>query len=276
MLDISPIKISADLTPLVKAIAKSVSNLTDKPSEALGNLIACKINSYNVENVNTVLDKTDSAGQKDNLRSRPIKLKTIEEMIDAVSGLDPQEDEEILDLWAQLLVTCTQTQDAEHPRFRIIIKSISPDEARIIKSFGERTYLPTINLLSEISEETSAPHSISECNFSRLDELITLQKPASSRFYLSNLISLGVLEKSPIGFGGTHIESNADKQYDAIVNREDYAKTREYIDKNSRKNTKMFLEKTYLRLSEVGMQFLLSVKMSTAYDPVTRVFNEHV
>ncbi|WP_242384790.1 DUF4393 domain-containing protein [Phocaeicola sartorii] len=106
-------------------------------------------------------------------------------------------NDEIADLFTTLLANASNidTVNRAHPAFIDIIGRLSPDEARIINYFSEKSFLCycDINLHSKI-EGYNTLHS----HVTVLTNRVQLLYPQNERAYLFNLISLGIIsDESP-------------------------------------------------------------------------------
>lgn len=103
-------------------------------------------------------------------------------------------NEDIAELFINLLVNASNIDNSRnaHPSFINIIKSIIPDEAKIINSLiSNPTSLIFIRI---VKVESGGVVPLFDVNFTNLNDLTDLVYSDNERFYLNNLVSLGILQ----------------------------------------------------------------------------------
>lgn len=111
-----------------------------------------------------------------------------------------QNSEELRDLYANLL-TASMNADKKwqvHPSFVDIIKQITPDEAKIIKSLPnfKNSFMPAIDVKLLDKDKSSKGHQILLTNFTTIG-LDVIENKANICSYIDNLIRLKIIEIPP-------------------------------------------------------------------------------
>jgi len=111
-----------------------------------------------------------------------------------------QNSEELRDLYANLL-TSSMNADKKwqvHPSFVDIIKQITPDEAKIIKSLPnfKNNFMPAIDIKLTNKESSDGGHQLFVTNFTTVG-LDVIENKDNICSYIDNLIRLKILEIPP-------------------------------------------------------------------------------
>jgi hypothetical protein len=111
-----------------------------------------------------------------------------------------QNSDELRDLYANLL-TASMNADKKwqvHPSFVDIIKQITPDEAKIIKSLPnfKNSFLPVIDVKLFDKDKTAKGHQILLTNFTTVG-LDNIENKANICSYIDNLVRLNIIEIPP-------------------------------------------------------------------------------
>ena len=111
-----------------------------------------------------------------------------------------QNSEELRDLYANLL-TSSMNADKKwqvHPSFVDIIKQITPDEAKIIKSLPnfKNNFMPAIDIKLTRKESSNGGHQLFVTNFTTIG-LDVIENKENICSYIDNLIRLKILEIPP-------------------------------------------------------------------------------
>jgi len=159
-------------------------------------------------------------------------------------------NDEIADMFTTLLKTASigDTASNAHPAFVEYIKQMSPDEARIVKYLKNKSSIPHLTIRVYFKEEDKGFITPLENAVSLCDDVAMIY-PQNVGVYLSNLLSLGIIEDS----GTMHLVDNS--LYDKIIeyNHLDEAKKRyEQIPDFNRTEDK----KGYYSVTEIGRLFI--------------------
>lgn len=124
---------------------------------------------------------------------------------------------DLREMFAKLLATSMNTDKAPfaHPGFIDIIKSLSPDEARIMKVMGNCTYFPMVDV-HRLVINSRARHSLTPVkeNFSLLGWKAGCEYKELQEMYLSNLLRLGLVERKDVSSEGP----NSEDEFNALQN----------------------------------------------------------
>lgn len=101
--------------------------------------------------------------------------------------------ETLREMYANLLANSLDSKTAvsAHPAFVDIIKSISPDEARVIKAFGTERHLPVLHVKAKLRNEHG--YRTVRRYFCTIAEDAGCEHPALIESYLENLERLGLI-----------------------------------------------------------------------------------
>lgn len=103
-------------------------------------------------------------------------------------------EEELRELYSALIATAmnADTSPNAHPSFIDVIRSLSSDEAILLKLFKDGKMYPLVDI--NIGQKGEIGYSVLQSNFSELDSLINLKYPNFIPSYLDNLCRLGLLK----------------------------------------------------------------------------------
>ena len=111
-----------------------------------------------------------------------------------------QNSEELRDLYANLLTSSMNTDKKwqVHPSFVDIIKQLTPDEAKIIKSIPnfKNNFMPAIDVTLKDKNVSGSGHQIFITNFATVG-LNIIENKENICSYIDNLIRLKILEIPP-------------------------------------------------------------------------------
>lgn len=159
-------------------------------------------------------------------------------------------NDEIADMFTNLLTTASvdTTAGNAHPAFIEYIKQMSPDEARIVKYLKNKSSIPHLTIRVYFKEEDKGFITPLENAVSLCDDVAMIY-PQNVGVYLSNLLSLGIIEDS----GTMHLVDNS--LYDKIIeyNHLDEAKKR-YEQIPDFKRTED--QKGYYSVTKIGRLFI--------------------
>lgn len=174
------------------------------------------------------------------------KLSVAVPLIEEAGKVD---DEDLSDLFAHLLATSMdpEMQEIAHPAFIRIIRDLSPDEARLFRSFWMMRDMACLDI-----EVTSKPgHGTNATGVENWTEAAAMAdnvNKAGVPGYVDNLLRLRLLEKVNLRF-------QDDRRYEQI---KDYFEYSDWIDSfGSLKDIIEFREREkILRVTDFGRQFL--------------------
>jgi hypothetical protein len=120
--------------------------------------------------------------------------------------------EELREMFSRLLATSMNAEMANlaHPSFVEILKQISSDEAKILKSLNNNNFQPIIHLNMFVGDTTNFIHLIK--NFTTLPYQVGCEFPQLGVTYIENIFRLGLIHV----LDGTHITEES--SYDELIN----------------------------------------------------------
>lgn len=160
------------------------------------------------------------------------------------------QEEELANLFAGLLVTSMDSQNAEktHPAFAELIKQLSPDEARILKFMAQdpgRSH-PLIDI--KVFTDPKAPgFKIAMTNVTNLATSANVEKPALTQSNIVNLCRLGLCE-IPSG-----MELTDGKKYEELINHDEIVAFKASHEKIG---SRVEFEKRIFQLTMLGRRFV--------------------
>ncbi|MBL8854811.1 MAG: DUF4393 domain-containing protein [Planctomycetaceae bacterium] len=162
------------------------------------------------------------------------------------------QDETLREIFANLLATALDKDTAikAHPSFVEIIKSLSPDEARILKQFIRQDYFPSIDIV--VASDESGFIAV-ERNLTLLAEKSECDHPELSMSYIDNLCRLGLLAIS-----GENRMSDV-KAYEEFENLPWVVAIRTHF-----KDKEVSLDYRAIETTTFGRQFILACVMDKA------------
>ena len=127
-----------------------------------------------------------------------------------------QNNEDLRDLYANLLAASMNTDKKwqVHPAFVDIIKQLTPDEAKIIKSIPafKNNFMPAIDVkLYDKNQGDATGHQLFITNFTNIG-LEVIENKMNICSYIDNLLRLNILESPPT----SHLTDN--KEYLSLEN----------------------------------------------------------
>lgn len=169
------------------------------------------------------------------------------------------EEDDLAELYAGLLATAMTERLSKkaHPAFTGIIKSLSPDEAKILQIFKTNSSYPVVDIRTKLNTENIKlseginipPGSffISDKNISLLGIKAGCDYPDQTPAYLDNLARLGLLT-----FPSDHVLSN--EVYSLLESSDTVNKARERAENRGMFTT--FLKRKKVDLTSFGKQFI--------------------
>lgn len=179
------------------------------PAEQIAGIAEDWLRLLRYKNLLVIRDKVEVLHKERGVLGKkvPMPPKFAIPIVDAASL---EEEESLQDLWARLIAGATDPSSAErlHPGFADAIKSMSVDEALIVKNFQSLEHFPVIVMSSSQSQSGGLwgpnfanSHSTAldgiHAAFENWCEKLSLHHPSDSSAYLINLQRIGLVE---IGF----------------------------------------------------------------------------
>lgn len=157
-------------------------------------------------------------------------------------------EESLSDMYANLLAAAMDKSTAAgaHPAFVEIIKQLTPDEARVLSLFSEKSTFPIITLQKQRTEDRGAVNEL--VNFSHLSKHCPLDSPSLVPIYLDNFCRLGLLSIP----GGQYLI--AKDAYDALESDPEILRRKKIIESEPGYLAKIVQQA--VRTTEFGRQFL--------------------
>lgn len=180
--------------PSVQKVGKALSNVI-----GLGNTVLLPVKMINEKAI--LLYSSHMRKYKDKLDK--IEMDKIIEVqpeigVPIMEKLQYTTNENLVELYTNLLTNASDIENVNkvHHRYINIVSSISPDEIKIINSFGWSKG-PTIDYISYVNMIVSreGSYSISNNCYTKFEKSTILTIPENSKMYFNNLISLGLIEK---------------------------------------------------------------------------------
>lgn len=160
-------------------------------------------------------------------------------------------NDEISNLFTNLLAkaSSTDTVNLAHPAFVQLIDRLSVDEARIIKFFLNKDYIPCVSFRAHLNENKGF-HEILR-NGTLIQFQVELLFPQNIKTYLDNLTSMGILDASH----GMHkkdenVYTPIYEQYNYNAVNESYIKTTTF--------SKVSKENSYYQITDFGKAFVIA------------------
>jgi hypothetical protein len=167
-------------------------------------------------------------------------------------------EEELREMYANLLASSLDKETASkaHPAFVDIIKSLTPDEARIMRLFSDETSLPILDVVA-VDEERSAATGADSfkpvlVHFSTIGEDAGCEHPELAASFLDNLERLGLIRlPGQYGLAGPGISVSG--IYDRVERSADVESLRrEY---RGKRGWRLELRRHVVDLTSLGRQF---------------------
>jgi hypothetical protein len=139
--------------------------------------------------------------------------------------------ESLREMYANLLATSLDAETCAnaHPAFVDMIRTMSPDEAKIMRLFATREAFPVVDVHAK-NKKTRA-FDIRVRNFSLIGQEAGCEHPQMIPSYLDNLSRLGLLELPGMaGFGKPILTQT--QAYEALENAQDLAEIRTAIEQD--------------------------------------------
>lgn len=164
-------------------------------------------------------------------------------------------NEELREMFSNLLANAMDisTESNAHPAFVEIIKQISSDEAKIIKSLANNPHIPIIRVrLFELNGNTNR-FAEPLTNFSYLSYQIQCAHPELGPSYFVNMVRLGLAN---ISYEVYDVSPNA---YDQVEN---HPAVKEWKDKAPGINKRFEIQRGTISISPFGIKFIESCVLS--------------
>ena len=157
-------------------------------------------------------------------------------------------EESLRELYANFLASSIDAATAihAHPGFVDIIKSMAPDEAKVMRFFSTSDTHPVVDVHVNIP---GSGYVVASRNLSSIGREAGCQHPGLSATYLDNLARLGLIEIP----AGVHLTEAG--RYEAIEGSDEVAKWKEKLAGTDRTAS---CERKIVRLTSFGRQFCLA------------------
>ncbi|MFB6803434.1 DUF4393 domain-containing protein [Peribacillus butanolivorans] len=172
-------------------------------------------------------------------------------------------NDDLADLFTNLLVNASTVNGSQyaHPSFINIIKSLSADEARIVKYLSEISNPSELVIFIRFEKVDSMGSVPLTKEFNNLNNLVPLDFKENDGFYINNLINLGILQPQNIYY------RDAEKLYkDLEANYQELYKL--YLDELNKgiresliqdTNTKLNINRGSNKITEYGESLFKSI-----------------
>jgi len=178
------------------------------------------------------------------------KANVVGPALEALRYTGPEES--LRDLYANLLANSLDADTAKnaHPAFVDMIKSMSPDEARIMRLFATRGVFPLVDL--RLADVAGTGYQVLMRNFSLIGKEAGCEHPELTTSYLNNLDRLGlILLPDQGGIGTPHLTDS--KQYEVLEAAPELATLRAEVEGSTA--YKLVLERRFVEITSFGSQF---------------------
>jgi hypothetical protein len=187
---------SEDPKTIQQAIAKAANAIIRQPSEALGGLIADQVNYYRWRSAVSIMERAKAIREQKGLGLNAVPLKVFIPLIEEGSK-EAEDDDEMLDLWANLLAQSDEDVDAIDLQIIDVLRKITGKEAKLLRRMPVEMLgdisIPIIrDRISDFLEEKFDRVFVhSEINDTIMDEMIGLAGEISKE---SDILILGDFE----------------------------------------------------------------------------------
>lgn len=167
---------------------------------------------------------------------------------------------EIADLFTNLLLSASDTSSVAnaHPAFITMIDAMVPDEARIIQYIGESNFILycEVNYICKRKKMEDLSFVDLSTSFvtvrkwaTNIPSNVQLDFPENCNFYLTNLMSLGIIVDKR-GYSKT----NLDEQYEEIIAMNKLRDLEDAMDKD--KYEELQIENSFFEVTDLGKRFI--------------------
>jgi hypothetical protein len=238
--------------PSVKKVGQALSTVFELSNTILLPLKLinekAKLNFQNhIDNYKEKLNKVDSG--------KIIDVSTIigTPIIDRLTYIT---NEEIANLFINLLAkaSSSDTVNEAHPAFIHIIDRMTIDEARMIKYFSDKSFIPFINMITKRKDRPNEFKKLA-WNLTGMEMEIELLCPKNIDTYLDNFSSLKIIEPQGALYKTDElIYSKIEEQYSDLVTY--YNKL---LEESKTEYNKIEIQKGFYDVTELGRAFIKSV-----------------
>lgn len=157
------------------------------------------------------------------------------------------ENESLREMFANLIANSMDSETAEnsHPAFVDIIKSMTSDEAKILKVFVPNIYKPIMDVKLKMKTGVKGEHNLLE-NYSAIGKEAGCEHLDLVPNYIDNLCRLGLLTMP----AGRHLVS--ENAYDVLTGTDEY---KAFKEKYETEQTTTREHEKYIELTKWGCQF---------------------
>lgn len=160
---------------LIKALAKPIDtacklfeSLLGQPVEVAGQAVADQIQAWQWSNRVRIAEKVESRLEAHSV-ARRVLLPDF--LLPLIRDCGDAGDEHLQDLWADLLVSAIENQDAEHVAFLKTIGQFSPTDARVLKTMLTIGYRKRNERAKAIADELGIDESAVKVSLASFDHL---------------------------------------------------------------------------------------------------------
>ncbi len=236
----------SDLRPIIQPIAKSIGRVIDfMGSTTLPFQYWADVAKINyAKRLEEYKKKIESVKDEDRCEVHP------ELGVPIMQSLPYTTNDDIAEMFTNLLASASISSMAcsAHPAFVEYIKMMSPDEAIIVKYLKTNDVIPHVTyrvnwknprkgFITPIENEIGIEHKVN------------LVYPQNSKQYISNLLSLGIIEDS----GSLYLIN--DKFYDEIIEYKQLKKVASQFE-NMEDVDSVTINKGYYHVTEIGKMFI--------------------
>ncbi|WP_421792034.1 hypothetical protein [Hyphobacterium sp.] len=118
-------------TSAIKSISEGLDKIFGKSGSEVGEYLADKVRFHRWRSLNKLLDKANNYASDHDIRAEFPSLKVL---VPIVESATLEDDDDLLEFWARLLVAAGDASSATIANHRQILASISSDEAKLIES----------------------------------------------------------------------------------------------------------------------------------------------
>ena len=236
----------SDLRPIIQPIAKSIGRVIDfMGSTTLPFQYWADVAKINyAKRLEEYKKKIESVKDEDRCEVHP------ELGVPIMQSLPYTTNDDIAEMFTNLLASASISSMAcsAHPAFVEYIKMMSPDEAIIVKYLKTNDVIPHVTYRVNWKNPRKGFITPIE-NEIGIEQKVNLVYPQNSKLYISNLLSLGIIEDS----GSLYLIN--DKFYDEIIEYKQLKKVASQFE-NMEDVDSVTINKGYYHVTEIGKMFI--------------------
>lgn len=124
--------------PVVETGARLIESLLGKPCQVAGELVSEQLYAWQWANRCRIAAKAQAIMEKNGTAAKVLPKGFLLPLIEATGNV---EDDDLQDLWAQLLASGAQDAEAQHPAFIETLRRMNAEDARSLREL-HRGYIP--------------------------------------------------------------------------------------------------------------------------------------